>query len=347
MSACLLQAIDLSIGYPMRRRGRHSARVVAQHIHATLQTGELVCLAGPNGAGKSTLLRTLCGLQPPLAGQVLMQGRDIRAFSPRALAQTLSLVLTDRVDAGNLSVFDLVLLGRHPFTNWLGHVTARDERAAWQALEAVGITHLAQRPLREISDGERQKTMLARALAQEPRILILDEPTAFLDLPHRIQMLELLRKLAHDSPPHTVALSTHDLDLALRVADVIWLLPAGGPLQTGAPEDLALSGALDVTFGRDNIHFDRESGAFRQHAQPVASATVIGQGIYALWTQRALERLGFTIQRNAPVQVALLHKHHQVRWRLCADRHQVECASIYELSQAVKHLLQINAIPHP
>jgi len=343
MSECLLQAIDLSIGYAARRRGK--TRVVAEGINIELRAGELVCLAGPNGAGKSTLLRTLCGLQPHLAGQVRLCGRDLRQMSARDIAQRLSLVLTDKIDACNLTVFDLALLGRHPFTNWLGRITPRDARAAWQALQAVGVIHLAQRLVREISDGERQKAMLARALAQEPRILALDEPTAFLDLPHRIQMLHMLRSLARAAPPRAVLLSTHDLDLALRVADVIWLLPPGGPLQAGAPEDLVLSGAFDAAFARQHIHFDRASGVFRQPRSDGPGATVIGHGLHAIWTQRALERLGFTIRPDAPVQVALWHKHGRTRWQLRVNGQQTEHDTIYDLSQHLNRTLKQDALP--
>lgn len=346
MSECLLQAIDLTIGYPARKWGAQAGRVVLEGVNAQLRAGELVCLAGPNGAGKSTLLRALCGLQPPLAGRVMLLGRDTRSLSARAIARHLSLVLTERVDVGNLTVFDLVLLGRYPFTNWLGQVTPRDELTAWESLGAVGIEHLARRSVLELSDGERQKALLARALAQQPRILILDEPTAFLDLPHRIQMMHLLRRLARADPPRAVALSTHDLDLALRVADVIWLLPAGGPLQIGAPEDLVLSGAFDAAFSRHDIRFDPAVGVFQQDAPRPLRAGVIGHGLQAVWTQRALERLGFEVRPDAPIQVELLHKHGRTRWRLSMGNCQTDHDSIYDLSKQLDQLLNDHVIDY-
>lgn len=347
MSECLLQAIDLTVGYPLRKRGAPAARVILERVNAELRPGELVCLAGPNGAGKSTLLCALCGLQAPLGGRVLLLGQDLRRLSAGAIARHLSLVLTERVDVGNLTVFDLALLGRHPFTNWLGQAAPEDESIAWESLRAVGIEHLAQRSLRELSDGERQKALLARALAQQPRILLLDEPTAFLDLPHRIQMLHLLRRLAQAAPRRAVALSTHDLDLALRVADVIWLLPGDGLLHIGAPEDLVLSGVFDSAFSRHDVRFEPAAGVFQQQTPRLLRASVIGHGLRAVWTQRALERLGFDVRADAPIQVELLHKHGQTRWRLSASHHQSEHDSIYDLCKQLDQLFDLHVLKHP
>ena len=230
MSA-LLAARGLAIGYAPRRRPRVE---VAAGIDAELRRGELVCLLGPNGAGKSTLMRTLAGLQLPLAGAVDFDGGDLHRLAEDERARLLGLVLTERVAAGNLSAYALVSLGRYPYTGWDGRLSAADEEVVRWALGAVGAEDLAARSVDELSDGERQKVMVARALAQEPAVLLLDEPTAFLDLPRRVEIMQLLRQLAYDTGS-AVLLSTHDLDLALRCADRLWLLPAGGPLETGAP----------------------------------------------------------------------------------------------------------------
>ena len=170
----ILETADLAIGYSVRRR---PPRVVAERVDLKLYPGELVCLLGPNGAGKSTLLRTLAGMQPPLRGGVRVAGADPYRLPPRELARRLGVVLTDRAEVGALSVRALVALGRYPYTDWTGRLTPQDETVIDRALAAVGIAAFAPRPVNELSDGERQKVMIARALAQEPKLLLLDEPT--------------------------------------------------------------------------------------------------------------------------------------------------------------------------
>ncbi|PMP84292.1 MAG: ABC transporter ATP-binding protein, partial [Roseiflexus castenholzii] len=253
MSATVLATEDLSIGYAPRRA---PWRVIADNLNLALHAGEVVCLLGPNGVGKSTLLRTLVGMQPPLSGRVLLDGADIAALSPREIARRLSIVLTERIEVGQLTAYALVALGRHPHTDWTGRLTPHDEDVVRRALEAVDAVNLAARLVHELSDGERQRVMVARALAQEPLVMALDEPTAFLDLPRRVEMMRLLRRLAHEMN-RAILLSTHDLDLALRTADTLWLLAPGGVIHVGAPEDLVLNGAFEATFANEGMTFDR------------------------------------------------------------------------------------------
>lgn len=292
MTEAILTARGLSIGY---RSGRRPPRVVARNIAVSLDAGEFVCLLGPNGAGKSTLMRTLAGMQLPLSGNVHIAGRDIAEMSATEVAQVLSVVLTDRVSAGAMTVRDLVGLGRHPHTDWIGRFVPEDDEAVSWAIRAARAEDLEHRNVAELSDGERQRVMIARALAQQPDLMILDEPTAFLDLPRRVEIMALLRNLAHTTRK-AILLSTHDLDLALRCADRIYLLPSEGALQTGAPEDLVLNGAFEGAFGSDGVRFDVDSGAFRM--TPVrgqATVSVSGQGRRTHWTKRALERAGFQV----------------------------------------------------
>lgn len=291
MSTPVLQAEGLQIGY----RPRHgSPRVVAADLHLCLHAGEVVCLLGPNGVGKSTLLRTLVGMQPPLAGRVWLDGVDLRTLPPRKLARRLSVVLTERIEVGQLSAYALVALGRHPHTDWTGRLSPRDEEVARWALEAVGAVSLAHRRVHELSDGERQRVMVARALAQEPLLMVLDEPTAFLDLPRRVEMMRLLRRLARETK-RALLLSTHDLDLAMRSADALWLLAPGGRLYSGAPEDLVLGGAFEATFASDGIAFDRWQGSFQVHPPAQHRVALVGDGLVGAWTARALERSGCTV----------------------------------------------------
>ncbi|MEZ4635407.1 MAG: ABC transporter ATP-binding protein [Caldilineaceae bacterium] len=189
----ILETKHLTIGY--RHAGRADV-VVSHDLDLRLRRGELVCLLGPNGAGKSTLMRTLAGLQPALGGSILLDGDAPGDLTAREMARRLSIVLTERVDVGNLSAQELVALGRHPYTDWWGNLTPHDEEVVRWAVRAVGAGALAERPILELSDGERQKVMIARALAQEPLLILLDEPTAFLDLPRRVEVMGLLRALA-------------------------------------------------------------------------------------------------------------------------------------------------------
>ncbi len=288
MSATVLATGNLSIGYAPRRGPR---RVIAADLNLALHAGEVVCLLGPNGVGKSTLLRTLVGMQPPLAGRVFLDRVDLTTLSAREVARRLSVVLTERIEVGQLTAYALVALGRHPHTDWTGRLTPRDEEVVRWALEAVDAVNLASRPVHELSDGERQRVMVARALAQEPLVMILDEPTAFLDLPRRVEMMRLLRRLARETN-RALLLSTHDLDLALRSADAIWLMAPGGVMHTGAPEDLVLGGAFETAFAGEGITFDRHQGQFHIHPPARHRVALVGDGLVGAWTSRALERAG-------------------------------------------------------
>ncbi len=305
---------ELSIGY---RHGRHSLHEIARNIDVSLHAGELVCLLGPNGAGKSTLIHTICGLQSPLVGSVLLDGKNLSVYSAQELAQRISMVLTQRVDVGMMPVVTLVAMGRYPFTDWAGKLAVRDRQAIHQAMEAVGILSLALRPFCELSDGERQKVMIARALAQEPQVMILDEATAFLDLPHRVELMHLLRTLAHRDG-RAILLSTHDLDLALRCADRVWLLPRRGGFRQGVPEDLVLTDSFSEAFADSDVHFDKASGAFLYRTATRGSVGLHGEGIAALWTERALERAGYRIVRagNAQTWISVETAGERLVWKM-------------------------------
>ena len=291
----ILRTEALSIGY---RRARKAAVTVARDLDFALRAGELVCLLGPNGAGKSTLMRTLARLQPPLSGRIWLDDRPLDELRPGQLARRLSVVLTDRVDVGAMSGYALASLGRHPYTGWTGTLTEQDQRTVQWALQAVRAQDLAARPIAEMSDGERQKILIARALAQEPRVMLLDEPTAFLDLPRRVEVMDLLRRLAHENQ-QAILLSTHDLDLALRNADRLWLLSAEGELIDGAPEDLILNGAFERVFAAEGVTFDRASGSFHTRLETCGRLLLHGDGAAAFWARRALERIGYAVEQVA------------------------------------------------
>ena len=285
----LLTAEDLTVGYSARK---HAPRAVAGPLRLALWPGELVCLLGPNGAGKSTLLRTLAGLQPPLAGRLAVGRAALASFSAAARARQISVVLTERLDTGNLTVQELVTLGRHPHTGWLGGLTSHDQMQVQGALAATDTAAFACRPVAELSDGERQRVLLARALAQDTPIVLLDEPTAHLDLPNRVVLMRLLHRLARTTGK-AILLSTHELDLALQAADRVWLLSSEGHLRTGTPEDLVLSGAFAAAFAREGLAFDGATGTFALHVPTGPAVQLVGEGAAAFWTRRALEREGF------------------------------------------------------
>lgn len=329
MDSAILRSKELSIGY---KHGRES-RLVAEGINSSLHGGELVCLLGPNGAGKSTLLRTVAGMQRPLHGTVFLGAANIHKLDARTLARQVSVVLTERVQVGLLTAYALVALGRHPYTSWTGQLTAVDEAVVQGALTAVSAAHLAPRFVHELSDGERQKVMIARALAQEPQVMLLDEPTAFLDLPRRVEIMGILRRLAHEQD-RAILLSTHDLDLALRMADTIWLMPENGPLQVGAPEDLVLSGAFERTFYSTGVAFDAHTGSFAIRQSETGQIDLVGEGLAAIWARRALEREGFQVHQGpngSAVQVKVVTGDKQPRWQLTQNNQTTQVDSIESL----------------
>ncbi|NDJ62959.1 MAG: ABC transporter ATP-binding protein [Chloroflexi bacterium] len=315
MMIAILTTHDLTIGY---RSPRQPDLIVAQEINLALKGGELVCLLGPNGAGKSTLMRTIAGMQRPLAGQVTLAGVDIAQLKPRQRAERLSVVLTERPNLGLLNGYALVALGRHPYTDWTGRLTRYDEAVIRWAVEAVDAADLADRPVMELSDGQRQKLMIARALAQESELIMLDEPTAYLDLPRRAEIMRLLRHLAAETG-RAILLSTHDLDLALRSADTLWLL-AGGTVRVGAPEDLVISGAFEAAFRGEGVTFDRATGAFSVERACGYMISVVGQGVPHVWTCRALQRAGYALATDADtasaISVAVSGDEYQPVWHL-------------------------------
>ena len=234
----------LSIGY----QGRHSVKTVAEGITDSIHSGELTCLLGENGAGKSTLLRTLSGFLPPISGEITILGKPLRSYSERELATVIGVVLTERTNLQNMTVTELVGMGRSPYTGFWGRLSAQDRRKVDEALSLVGIPSLRDRMVQTLSDGERQKVMIAKALAQETPIIFLDEPTAFLDYPSKVEVLNQLGRLSQEMGK-TIFLSTHDLELALRVADRVWLMTKQGTVQAGLPENLF----IDPETGR--FHF--------------------------------------------------------------------------------------------
>ncbi len=332
MTAPALSAQDLTIGY--RRRSQGDV-LLAQGLDLDLQCGALVGLLGPNGVGKSTLLRTLAGMQKPLAGRVLIKGQDSASLTAQMRARHLSLVLTAAPQPDLMHGYALVALGRHPHSDWLGRLSEADHRAIARAIQAVGADDIADQPLAQLSDGQRQKLMIARALAQEADVMLLDEPTAYLDLPRRVETMQLLKQLAR-STARAILLSTHDLDLALRSCDQLWLMSAAG-IVCGAPEDLVLAGHLGETFSADGIRFDARSGAFLLDTAPGPRVRVNGEGAAAIWMRRALARNGYALtDESSAIEVRQRANGAGQQWQIRRQDRASEHATIQAVLDALE-----------
>ncbi|HSN95284.1 MAG TPA: ABC transporter ATP-binding protein [Anaerolineaceae bacterium] len=331
----VLSTHNLNIGY---RLGGKEYRLVASGLELSLNAGELVCLIGPNGAGKTTLLRTLAALQKPLDGSVDLAGKALGQMEEKEIAKTISLVLTEPVAVGQMRVEELVGMGRFPFTNFFDNHKPSDEQAILDAMRLADAENLAGRYFTQLSDGERQHVMVARALAQEPKLMILDEPTAFLDLPGRVKMMLMLQKLAHQEGK-AVLCSTHDLDLALQVSDWVWLMDRDGSITQGSPEDLVLRGEFGKTFNRPGVEFDPASGKFKTENENHQKLILRGNGIEKFWTMRALIRVGFDVLEEGESDLPLvetLMEAGKPHWRLRQNGGVVSHSSIYSLVYALK-----------
>ena len=327
----VIQGKNLSIGY---RTGKQE-KIVHQHLNFELRAGELTCLLGANGAGKSTLLRTLSASQPSLGGELTMLGKRISDYTEKERSRTIGVVLTDKTFAGGLSVYELVALGRQPHTGFFGRLTKEDKRIVQEAMENVGIAHKARNYTAELSDGERQKVMIAKALVQECPLILLDEPTAFLDVVSRIEIMHLLHRLAIEQQK-AILLSTHDIEQALVLSDKLWLLTKGEGLQCGVTEDIILNHRMDSLFTHDNIRFDYDHGVYYP--------TVIGKRRISVsceektllhWMMNALNRHGyqctFTPEEGTPHIQAISPCEMNVR----IDGKNKACTSFEELLNVI------------
>jgi len=251
----MLTLESLTVGYDLPRGA------VLADLNIAEQAGAFICVLGRNGAGKSTLMRTIAGLQSPLAGRVLLDHDDAVRLGAAARARRIAVVLTEREAAAGMTVEDVVALGRQPFTGWDGRLARQDRIIIAEALAAAGAEGFAARPFASLSDGERQRVMIARAIAQTPKLMVLDEITAFLDLPGRVETMTLLRHHARRTGT-IVLLSSHDLDLSLQLADRIWLLDGKGGLLIGTAEQLVGQGAIGAAFDSADVRFSTERGRF-------------------------------------------------------------------------------------
>jgi iron complex transport system ATP-binding protein len=326
----IIEIKNLEIGY---RVSKGSFFSLFSGINLTASKGELIAIVGKNGVGKSTLLRSIAGLQHSKNGKVTINNRLINDYSRSEFAGLVSFVSTEIIHVNNLSVFDLVALGRFPHTNWFGRLEENDKHAVLKALDMVGMKSFANKNINEISDGERQRVMIARTLAQDTQIIILDEPTAFLDLPNKYEIVHLLNNLAK-TENKTIIFSTHDLNIAIQEADKIWLMLSDG-ITEGAPEDLILNETFNRIFDHTNLNFDKVKGDFKMKRKHPKKIGLIGEGINYTWTKKALERLNYTVEKgNNQIPHVVVE---QDVWQYVNENENHESTSIYDLSNYLKH----------
>ncbi len=252
----VLKTTNLSVGYPSKTENR----IIADKINVNLKKGKLTCLLGKNGVGKSTLLRTLSKMQPRLGGSVELENRNIDDYARNDLAKKISLVLTERIPTSNLTVFELIALGRQPYTNWIGKLNQEDIQQIHLAIEQSHLKNLVDQRCDELSDGQLQRAMICRALAQNTDIIILDEPTAHLDIQHKIETFKLLSNIARKLN-RSILISTHEIQLATQMADELWLM-TNNKIITGQPKVLIDSDKINLLFDSNSIIFDKESNQF-------------------------------------------------------------------------------------
>ncbi len=329
MNKELLKVDNLSVGYNVDSAPLHSG------INVEVKEGEFICLLGPNGAGKSTLIKTLSGFLKPLKGTVFYGDQDLNLLQESKVSRMVSVVLTDRIQIQNLTVFELVSLGRTPYTGFFGKLTKHDIQLIDKAIDEVGLSEYRYKSIDKMSDGERQKVMIAKALVQETPFIILDEPTAFLDLPAKLEIMQLLKRLSCEKG-RGILLSTHDLEMALQIADKIWLLAKGKDLKVGIPEDLVLSNDFKAFFEREGIVFDNMSGSFkyhRTHSKPVA---IEGNDVAAQWVRRALYRLGYkTVQSDSDYKITVSANGVNNFCLFKSNQKVLECTKIQDLMEKI------------
>lgn len=329
----LLEIQALEIGYT--QKGKRPIPLLPP-INVQLSKGDFVALSGPNGAGKTTLFRTLTAALPPLSGHISFLGKPLQDYSAKEKASLFSIVLTERPDDFFMKVLDIVATGRYPFTGWYAKLDRTDIEMIEESMERVDIQDLAQRTFVSLSDGEKQKVMIAKALAQNTPIIFLDEPTAFLDFPSKLELMHLLQKLAHEDQK-TILFSSHDLELMLRSADKMWLMAKNQPLISGIPEDLVLSDAINTYFGRKNLSFDLNSGHFTEQPQYLGKIGIAIGSIEAKWVAHALQRKGYQVieNENTDVFVELQGKNFELHTNERINTYQ----SIEKLLYAIHEIL--------
>ncbi len=324
----ILEISNLTIGYFYGKR----KKIILDRINLTLEKGNLVCMLGENGVGKSTLLKTISRVIPPLSGEIFIDGHSLQHIRQKSLAKNISVVLTGGQKPGILKVREMVALGRYPYTGWGGGLSAEDHDKIDWALNLTNVNHLADESIATLSDGQLQKVMIARALAQDSDIMILDEPTAFLDVNNRLEIMHLLKMLAWETKK-AILVSTHDLDSAFHTADQLWLATCCLPITTGCPEDLIVEGEIQNLFDHEAFVFDQQSGRFKTDFKSIRQIDLQGaHDKYYLWTKSGLERIGYEVVKSgSTLKLSIESNGNAPIWRLEDDDKLHNFSAIGEL----------------
>lgn len=277
---------ELQVGY--------QKSVVVDGVDLQAMKGHMICLLGPNGAGKSTILRTLSGMLSPVGGAVYLDGENVGQMSKGRLARKMAVVLTERLSPGLLTAFEIVSMGRHPYTGFFGKLKEEDKEIIWEALKSVNAEKLAHRYYEELSDGEKQKVMIARALAQQPELIVLDEPTSHLDIRHRIEVVNILGKLCREQQL-TVILSLHDIDLALKGCEIVLMVKDGKIVAKGNPEQIVHQGVVQELYGISNAKYDDLMGSLELCGNEEPQIFLVGGAGSGILLYRAFVRAGYGI----------------------------------------------------
>lgn len=315
---------DLTVGY----KTSDSENILFEKLNLSLNAGQLVCFMGPNGSGKSTLIRTLSGLQKPLSGKIFSTQAN-GTIDPKSIA----VVLTDKVTTANLTAYEVITFGRYPYLDWRINLSETDHNIIENAIHQINIGHLRHKKLYQLSDGQLQMVLIARALAQDTPLILLDEPTAHLDLNNRVEIMKFLHKLSRDTKK-AILVSTHELDLALQTADLIWLTGNNKNILIGIPEDLVLNGSFDEIFKFKG--FDLKSGKVQHESYRKIRVQLTGSGYEYLWTKNALERNGFEVtQQASEISLVIEHAGDTLQWRLSRGGEQIVTKSLSEVLEKI------------
>lgn len=295
----LLETQSLCIGYP---QSGEPDKVLQQDISVAIRPGEIVSLMGQNGVGKTTFVKTISGLIPKLGGEVFYQNDNLSQIDPGDLARRLSIVLTEKPYSHNISVTELIAIGRHPYSSWLGMLSRKDREVIDWAISETHINYLANKKLYELSDGQLQKVMIARALAQETDLILLDEPGAHLDLYNKIEVMMLLRNIAKKGKG--ILISTHDMQISTQLSDRLWLFNFNEPVIEGIPEDLILDGTLEKTLYLQGYGYDMIYGTVADHDQPSERKVMVeAPENVKYWVSQALKRNGISVTNSSATKI--------------------------------------------
>lgn len=311
--------------------GHQQEQVLLSNLNLCVESGEMVALIGRNGTGKSTLLRSMIGLLPSLGGSCLLKGKNIKEYDLPSRARMASFVSSQARELPSLSVGEMVALGRLPYTGWMGRLSQADHARVDEALEEVQMSSFKHRKLDRLSDGERQRAMIARAFVQDTGLMVLDEPTAFLDIPNTFDLIRLLSRFRDAGK--SIVYSTHDLESAMQCADKMWIIHEA-KIYEGAPEDLGLSGLFDELFSSSDIRYEEQSRKFMFKGAGKGSIRLSGkEDRTRLWTVNALERLGYRVQEEGETKIEIRQSGSASEWILEKEGGTASFSSLYKLAR--------------